>query len=121
MPTEEFALAGARGEPVDLWRTLASHGFAGLPPMRLDEEARTLETTLPLARGRPRTVRIGTGPNGAGRIQVLGPVPSQASLALVRSGGLPGLRMDEDLSGFYSATAGDPGLPWFSRGAGGML
>ncbi|HLB62396.1 MAG TPA: Fe-S cluster assembly protein HesB [Actinomycetota bacterium] len=121
MPTEEFALAGARGEPVDLWRTLASHGFAELPPMRLDEEARTLETTLPLARGRPRTVRIGTGPNGAGRIQVLGPVPSQASLALVRSGVLHVLRMDEDLSGFYSATAGDPDLAWISRGAGRML
>jgi len=89
--------------------------------MRLDEEARTLETTLPLARGRPRTVRIGTGPNGAGRIQVLGPVPSQASLALVRSGVLHVLRMDEDLSGFYSATAGDPDLAWISRGAGRML
>ena len=34
-------LRGPSGEPIDLWRTLNSHGFAELPPMALDEERRT--------------------------------------------------------------------------------
>jgi len=121
MLTTEFELVGAGGEPVDLWRTLTSHGFAELPPMRLDEEAKVLETTLPVPRGRPRTVRIGMGRNGAGVIQVLGPAPSAARLALARAGVLHVLRMDEDLSSFYSAAAADSDLAWVSRGAGRML
>ena len=47
----ELRLVGPGGEPVDLARTLASHGFADLTPHRLDEEARTLETTFALGRG----------------------------------------------------------------------
>jgi hypothetical protein len=39
-------LAGPRGEPVDLWRTLVSHGIASLPPASLDEQGRSLRTTL---------------------------------------------------------------------------
>jgi hypothetical protein len=35
-------LRGAGGEPVDLWRTINSHGLVALPPMRIDEEARAL-------------------------------------------------------------------------------
>ena len=31
-------LRGPSGEPVDLWRTLASHGFHDLAPASLDEE-----------------------------------------------------------------------------------
>src|SRR6266511_5129316 len=34
-------LAGPAGEPVDLWRTLVSHGVAHLPPNEIDEDART--------------------------------------------------------------------------------
>ncbi|HJV05360.1 MAG TPA: hypothetical protein VJ868_08860, partial [Actinomycetota bacterium] len=51
-------LRGAGGEPVDLRRTLASHGVAELPPMVLAEDFRSLEVTLALRRGRPRTVLI---------------------------------------------------------------
>jgi hypothetical protein len=35
-------LAGPGGEPVDLWRTLVSHGVAALPPSVVDEDDRTL-------------------------------------------------------------------------------
>jgi hypothetical protein len=28
----ELALSGPSGEPVDLWRTILSHGVADLPP-----------------------------------------------------------------------------------------
>src|SRR2546430_1029082 len=39
----ELELVGAGGEPVDLWRTLASHGVARLPPDVPGEDARKLE------------------------------------------------------------------------------
>ena len=34
--TWEFPLKGPGGEPIDLDRLIASHGFVELPPMRLD-------------------------------------------------------------------------------------
>lgn len=93
-------LAGPRGEPVDLWRTLVSHGIASLPPATLDESARTLRTTLLLAAAEPRTVVISEGGRGAARVEVLGPAPSAAVadelLATVRLM----LNLEEDLSGF---------------------
>ena len=54
----ELELVGAGGEAVDLWRTLQSHGVADLPPNSIDVDARVLETTLALPRGRARTIRI---------------------------------------------------------------
>jgi len=60
----ELELVGAGGEPVDLWRTLASHGVADLPPNTIDEQTRTLETTLALPRGRARTILIRAGRPG---------------------------------------------------------
>jgi hypothetical protein len=53
----ELPLVGAGGEPVDFARTIVSHGVAELPPNQVDLAGRTLETTLPAARG-ARTVRI---------------------------------------------------------------
>ena len=50
-------LQGPAGEPIDLWRTLQSHGVAHLPPNAI-EDARTLRATVALPRGRPRTIVI---------------------------------------------------------------
>ena len=119
----EFPLVGAGGERVDLWRTLDSHGFTALPPMRLDDsdDARSLEITVPTGRGRPRSVRISGERFGPGRLEVLGPAASPTAtdrlLAVVRHV----LRLDEDLSGFYSAVANDPDLAWAAGGAGRMV
>ena len=69
----ELELVGAGGEPVDLRRTLASHGVADLLPNRLDEESWTLETTLAV-RDRARTLRVVQGrAGGAGiaRVELL--------------------------------------------------
>lgn len=119
--TFEFRLAGAGGEPVDLWRTLNSHGFVDLPPMRSDAATRSLEVTLPLGRGRPRTVRISEGRRGHGRVEVAGPklgaAASDRLLATVRHV----LRLDADLSGFYAIAAEDPDIAWATAGAGRMV
>ena len=114
-------LAGPAGEPVDLWRTLVSHGIAELPPAELDESARTFRTTLRLRAGKPRTVVVTEDGPGAARIEVLGPAPAAGVgdqvLAVVR--GM--LNLDEDLSDFYRMAAKDERLAWVAAGAGRML
>ena len=116
----ELELVGAGGEPVDLWRTLASHGVATLPPAQVDEDARTLETTLAVG-GRARTVRLAAGRPGFATLELLGRRPSardsETLVATVRHM----LRLDEDLSRFYVLVAADPELSWATRGAGRML
>jgi 3-methyladenine DNA glycosylase/8-oxoguanine DNA glycosylase len=114
-------LAGPAGEPVDLWRTLVSHGIAELPPAELDESVRTFRTTLRLGAGKPRTVVVSEDGAGAARIEVLGPAPAAGVgdqvLAVVR--GM--LNLDEDLSDFYRLAAKDERLAWVTTGAGRML
>jgi 3-methyladenine DNA glycosylase/8-oxoguanine DNA glycosylase len=114
-------LAGPAGEPVDLWRTLVSHGIAELPPAELDESARTFRTTLRLRAAKPRTVVVTEDGSGAARIEVLGPAPpagvGDQVLAVVRAM----LNLDEDLSGFYRMAASDERLAWVAAGAGRML
>jgi 3-methyladenine DNA glycosylase/8-oxoguanine DNA glycosylase len=113
-------LEGPSGEPVDLWRTLMSHGVADLPPMRVDEGQRTLTATLPVPGAKPRTVVLREGRRSA-RVDVLGPrLGSQAEKRL--HGVLRRvLNLDEDLSGFYESAADDPELAWAAHGAGRML
>jgi N-glycosylase/DNA lyase len=108
----ELPLVGAGGEPVDLKRTLASHGVASLPPSTIDEETWTLETTLPSGRG-ARTVRVSQG--RAGHASVEG--ATKPILAQLRHM----LRLDEDLSAFYAVARADPDLAWAASGAGRML
>jgi len=119
--TLEFPLVGAGGEPVDLWRTLVSHGFAELPPLRLDEGARSLDIVIPLNGARPRRVRIRAGRRGLGEAIVSGPRLSPSGTGKVLDRIRHVLRMNENLSGFYALAAEDPDLAWASTGAGRML
>jgi 3-methyladenine DNA glycosylase/8-oxoguanine DNA glycosylase len=115
-------LTGPAGEPVDLLRTLNSHGFADLSPLRLDEGAHTLELTLRLPGAKPRRVRVGPGNRGHAAIEILGPgAPGARAQAAVLDGVRHVLRMDQDLSSFYAACAQDPDLTWAAAGAGRML
>lgn len=114
-------LAGPGGEPVDLWRTMNSHGFAELAPTRLDEEARTLELTLRMRRGKPRRVRIREGRAARAAVEILGPPASALVQEDVIAGVRHVLRLDHDLSGFYAKAEHDPDLAWASTGAGRML
>ncbi len=119
--TLSFALVGAGAEPVDLWRTMNSHGFVDLPPMRLDEAARTLQTTLAFPRSRPRTVVIAEGRRGRGTVTILGPRIGDAAARHLLDRVRHVLRLDADLSAFYAMAAEDPDLAWATAGAGRMV
>src|SRR5687768_13932073 len=94
--TLALELRAPGGEPVDLWRTLISHGFAGLSPTVLDEEGRSLAFTVRVPGGRPRRVRVSEGEHarapGHGartphaRLDVLGPRPGPKVLRAVLEG-----------------------------------
>ncbi len=114
-------LAGPGGEPVDLWRTMNSHGFADLAPTVLDQDARTLEITLRPRGARPRRARIGIARGGGAVVDILGPTAGPRIQASVVEGVRHVLRMDQDLSGFYAKAAADPDLAWAVDGAGRML
>jgi 3-methyladenine DNA glycosylase/8-oxoguanine DNA glycosylase len=117
----ELRLVGAGGEPVDLRRTLASHGVADLPPNRIDEKAWTLELTLPLDGKKPRTVRVSAGRDGFARLDVLGRAPTKSDLERLKAKVAHVLRLDEDLTPFYEVAAADPDLAWAAAGAGRMI
>jgi 3-methyladenine DNA glycosylase/8-oxoguanine DNA glycosylase len=115
----ELRLEGAGGEPVDLRRTLTSHGVADLPPNAVDDETPALTTTLALPRDRARTVRVGAGRPGFARVEGegIGAADGRAIAETVRHV----LRLDADLSAFYAVAITDPDLDWACLGAGRML
>ena len=121
MTAVEFPLVGAGGEPVDLVRTLNSHGFVDLPPMRPAADYRSLEITLRAGRGRPRTVRIHAGGDGLGAMTVLGAAASNAAVERLAAAVRHVLRLDADLSPFYVMAAEDPDLSWTVTGSGRMV
>ncbi len=90
--------------------------------MRVDDRGRALEVTLPLASGRPRTVRVELAAPGFASVLVLGPRPGGPRVAReVVEAVRHVLRLDEDLSPFYAAVAADPDLSWAAAGAGRMI
>jgi 3-methyladenine DNA glycosylase/8-oxoguanine DNA glycosylase len=118
--TSEIPLLGAGGEPVDLRRTLLSHGFVELPPMRLDEEAPALEVTLAVD-GKARTIEIRPGKRGHAGVTVIGRAPSARTAEELVARARHVLALDEDLSAFYELVVEDPELSWAADGAGRMI
>ena len=115
-----FRSSGAGGEPVDLWRTISSHGVADLPPNRIDEDgAHARDDACAVPRGRPQTVIVREGRGGKAALTVLGPAgKTLAKLCSTRVRHI--LRLDEDLSDFYERLAAeDPDLSWGRRAPAG--
>src|SRR6201995_2031733 len=113
-------LRGPAGEPVDFRRLLASHGVATLAPHTVDLERWVLETTVQLDDG-AGSLRIFEFEPGVLRVEsvasVRGAKAKQRLLGIARHL----LRLDADLSGFYSPAAKDRALAWVTSGAGRML
>jgi N-glycosylase/DNA lyase len=87
---------------------------ADLPPNEIDDEAGTLTTTLALLQG-ATTVHVGDGSKGTMRVSGRG--PRAGVLDTIRRM----LRLDDDLSAFYSLAREDPDLGWAAEGAGRMI
>lgn len=115
-----IGLAGPAGEPVDLWRTINSHGLVALPPMRIDREGRALEIILALNRAKPRAVQIRQRRDVA-IVEAFGAAPSARVAEQIERRVRYLLRLDEDLSDFYELIADDPELSWATKGAGRMV
>ena len=121
----ELELRGPAGEPVDLWRTLVSHGLAFLAPSLPDEAARTLDVTL-AGPEQPRTVRLAGATQGDRPVVRLLPADGGPDWTAAERSRFTGvlrriLCLDDDLSGFYERAADDPALAWVTRGAGRLL
>jgi 3-methyladenine DNA glycosylase/8-oxoguanine DNA glycosylase len=107
----KIQLRGAGGEPVDLARTLLSHGVAELPPNVIAEDGSRLDTVLTADGSAWRVALTSEG------IEVADGAPLQALAAQVRHM----LRLDEDLSAFYERASEDGELAWVASGAGRLL
>jgi 3-methyladenine DNA glycosylase/8-oxoguanine DNA glycosylase len=117
-----FPLVGPGGEPVDLWRTVVSHGMSDLPPFDVDESARTVRVTLSVEGVGARTVALEVGDGGRAIVHVVGArTPTGRNADRLIGAVRHVLRMDEDLSEFYARIADDPALSWAASGAGRML
>lgn len=112
---------GGGGEPVDLRRSISSHGLVDLPPFRPEDEGRALVVTLPMAGVAPRTVRLTEDPVGSLAVAVEGSAPDPDQTAALLTAVRAMLRLDADLSGFYAVAAKDADLAWVTAGAGRMI
>jgi 3-methyladenine DNA glycosylase/8-oxoguanine DNA glycosylase len=116
-----LALRGPGGEPVDLRRTVVSHGLTELPPMRVHDDESGFDVVLAMPRGRPLRVRV--RPDGPAQARVSAqPRPTGAAQErAVLDGVRHLLRLDQDLSTLYALLAADEQLSWATAGAGRMM
>lgn len=116
-----LALRGPGGEPVDLKRTVTSHGLNELPPMRLHEDETGFDVVLVMPRGRPLRIRVRPAGRTRARITALGATPSDAQAKAIVAGVRHLLRLDQDLSKLYELLADDEQLAWAIGGAGRLM
>ena len=118
--SEALELRGTGGEPVDLARTLLSHGVASLPPNTIAEDGSQLETVL-TAGDRAWLVRVTADGPAHARLEAAGPVPPAKARATLLAQLRHMLLLDEDLSPFYALAREDQALAWVAAGAGRMM
>jgi 3-methyladenine DNA glycosylase/8-oxoguanine DNA glycosylase len=89
-----------------------------MEPLR---EGSALRITIPVSKGRARTVVVSQGRRGRARIEVPGRAPSPKVEAEILATMRHVLALDDDLSGFYARAAEDPDLAWVVSGAGRII
>lgn len=114
----DLPLRGAGGEPVDLRRTIHSHGLVRLAPNAVFDDGAVLQLPLRLADGRAVFARIGPGGPGLARVDVVGGGRGQRVGTEVAGIVRRILHLDADYSEFYERAARDPALRWVAHGAG---
>ncbi|HJR44939.1 MAG TPA: Fe-S cluster assembly protein HesB [Actinomycetota bacterium] len=117
----DLRLVGAGGEPVDLRRTISSHGLASLPPLEPLDEDRALRMTVPLKGGKARTLEVRQAGARIARMHIPGRAPGATTRAELIARVRHILALDRDLSRFYEQAARDPSLGWVTGGAGRMI
>lgn len=116
----EVPLRGLGGEPVDLRRTIRSHGLVRLLPNAILDDGAAIAIPLRLPSGTTTLVRIGPGRRGTAAVEPAGRLPAGGRAAVERDVRRM-LRLDADYSPFYERAARDPDLAWVTRGAGRFL
>lgn len=115
-------LVGAGGEPVDLARTLLSHGVADLLPNEIAADGSAMSTVLRAGDAAWVVEVVADGPRRA-RVRVptdaTAPPPADRPALVAQTRHM--LRLDEDLSAFYLLARADPALAWVVEGAGRMM
>jgi 3-methyladenine DNA glycosylase/8-oxoguanine DNA glycosylase len=117
----DLSLTGGGGEPVDLQRTIHSHGVIGLAPNRLVRAETGLRMPLRLADGRSTLVEIAPGPLGFARVTASGPLRGETIRRELTAVVRRILGLDADYAAFYARAANDPALAWVTRGAGRFI
>ena len=117
----DLPLTGGGGEPVDLQRTLNSHGLITLAPNTMRDGDSSLLMPLRLADGRSTLATIAAGPLGFARVTTGGRLRGAAVEAELTAFVRHILALDEDFAPFYARAALDPALAWVTRGAGRFI
>jgi 3-methyladenine DNA glycosylase/8-oxoguanine DNA glycosylase len=114
----QLPLRGAGGEPISFARTIYSHGCAELPPASIEPEPLRYRRTLRVA---GRIVEIVLLERNGNVVVETGARLGRRAAAEIEAIVSRMFRLDDDLSAFYAAVAGDERLAWAATGAGRML
>ena len=103
----------------DFKRTINSHGWYDLPPFGFDQDRWTLTRVIALGEGRAVTVEI-AGAKGAVVARVPGRAGKRDAQKITRDVRHM-LRLDDDMSSFYSAVRRESEFRWIAQAGAGRL
>lgn len=118
MIVAQLPLRGAGGEPVSFARTIYSHGCAELAPASIEADPLRYRRTL---RAGGRIVEIVLSEKNENVVVESDVRLGRRAAAEIQRIVARMFRLDDDLSPFYAAVAGDERLQWAAAGAGRML
>lgn len=118
MIVAQLPLRGAGGEPISFARTIYSHGCAELAPASIETNPLRYRRTL---RAGGRVVEVVLAQKNQNVVVETGARLGRRAAAEIERIVSRMFRLDDDLSAFYAAVAGDERLEWAAAGAGRML